>query len=93
MGQPVKISELAERMIRLSGLEPGLDVDLVFTGIRPGERLTETLFSPSEPTVEIGIPGVVAAKPHFPPLAQIRDVLDRLKDALSCGDRDAIFKL
>src|SRR3984885_10769858 len=37
MGQPIKIVDLAERLIRLSGLEPGRDVDIVFTGIRPGE--------------------------------------------------------
>ena len=39
MGQPVKIVDLAERMIRLSGLQPGHDIEIVFTGIRPGERL------------------------------------------------------
>src|SRR5229473_20165 len=44
MGQPVRIVDLAERMIRLSGLEPGKDVEIVFTGIRPGERLNEILF-------------------------------------------------
>src|SRR5258708_5958627 len=51
MGQPVKIVELAERMIRLSGLEPGLDIEEVFSGMRPGERLNETLFASQEPTV------------------------------------------
>ena len=45
MGQPVKIVELAERMIRLSGLEPGRDIEIIFTGIRPGERLQEVLFA------------------------------------------------
>ncbi len=45
MGQPVKIVDLAERMIRLSGLEPGKDVEIVFTGVRPGERLNEILFA------------------------------------------------
>jgi len=41
MGQPVKIVDLAERMIRLSGLQPGHDVEVVFTGMRPGERQHE----------------------------------------------------
>ena len=50
MGQPVKIVDLAERMIRLSGLEPGHDIDIVFTGMRPGERLNEILFASEEPT-------------------------------------------
>src|SRR6202034_3640749 len=45
MGHPVKIVELAERMIRLSGVEPGRDVDIAFTGIRPGERLNAILFA------------------------------------------------
>ena len=48
MGQPVKISDLAERMIRLSGLEPGRDIQIVFTGMRPGERLNEILFAREE---------------------------------------------
>src|ERR687886_729461 len=56
MGQPVRIVDLAERMIRLSGLEPGRDIDITFTGIRPGERLQEILFAHNEPIAEIGIP-------------------------------------
>ena len=44
MGQPVRIVELAEDLIRLSGLEPGKDIEIVFTGIRPGEKITEDLW-------------------------------------------------
>ncbi len=44
MGQPVKILELAEDLIRLSGLEPGRDIDISFTGVRPGEKMTEYLW-------------------------------------------------
>ena len=71
MGQPVKIVDLAERMIRLSGLEPGLDIEIVFTGMRPGERLNEILFASEEPTVEIGVAGIMAAKPNEPPMATL----------------------
>src|SRR5438128_5818684 len=49
MGQPVKIVDLAERMIRLSGLQPGHDIDIVFTGIRPGGRVNELQFATEEP--------------------------------------------
>src|SRR6266702_4476055 len=63
MGQPVKIVDLAERMIRLSGLQPGYDIEIVFTGMRPGERLHEILFASEEPTREIGVAGIMAAQP------------------------------
>ena len=52
----------------LSGLEPGRDIEIAFTGIRPGERLHEILFARDEPTAEIGIAGIVAAKPGSPSL-------------------------
>jgi FlaA1/EpsC-like NDP-sugar epimerase len=85
MGQPVKIVELAERMIRLSGLEPGQDVDIVFTGIRPGERLNEILFASEEPAVEIGVAGVMAAKPNEPAMQSLRKWIAALAQAI---DRD-----
>lgn len=48
MGDPVKISDLAENMIRLSGLEPGRDIEIVYTGLRPGEKLYEELLMNEE---------------------------------------------
>src|SRR5437016_13455096 len=72
MGQPVRILDLAERMIRLSGLEPGRDVEITFTGIRPGERLHEILFAREEPTAPVGIEGIVAAGPVRPSLEAMR---------------------
>jgi len=90
MGQPVKIVELAERMIRLSGLEPGIDIEIVFTGMRPGERLNEILFASEEPTVEIGIAGIMAAKPNEPPMQTLRKWLAALEDAIATDDRSTI---
>jgi FlaA1/EpsC-like NDP-sugar epimerase len=43
MGEPVRIVDLAEQLVRLSGLEPGTDIQVVFTGLRPGEKLAESL--------------------------------------------------
>jgi FlaA1/EpsC-like NDP-sugar epimerase len=92
MGQPVRIVDLAERMIRLSGLEPGKDVEIVFTGIRPGERLNEILFAADEPAADIGIPGIVAACPVSPALDTLRAWLATLEQALRRNDRDAIYR-
>ena len=80
MGQPVKIVDLAERMIRLSGLQPGHDIEIVFTGMRPGERLNEILFASEEPTIEIGVAGVMAAKPNEPPMQTLRKWIARAGD-------------
>jgi O-antigen biosynthesis protein WbqV len=91
MGQPVKIVDLAERMIRLSGLEPGRDIDITFTGIRPGERLQEILFAREEPTAPIGIEGIVAAKPVSPSLEAMRGWLAALEQGLAREDRSVIF--
>ena len=90
MGQPVKIVDLAERMIRLSGLQPGHDIEIAFTGIRPGERLNEILFANEEPTIEIGIAGIMAAKPNEPAILALRRWLAALEQAIVKDDRAAI---
>ena len=90
MGQPVKIVELAERMIRLSGLQPGHDIDIVFTGMRPGERLNEILFAHEEPPLEIGVAGVMAAKPNEPPMQSMRKWIAALQQAIVRDDRSTI---
>jgi FlaA1/EpsC-like NDP-sugar epimerase len=87
----VKIVDLAERMIRLSGLEPGRDIDITFTGIRPGERLQEILFAREEPTAPIGIDGIVAAKPVTPRLEAMRGWLVALEQGLRREDRSVIY--
>jgi O-antigen biosynthesis protein WbqV len=63
MGQPIRIVELAQRMIELSGLTPGRDIDIIYTGIRPGERLNEILFGTEEAATDIGVAGVLAGRP------------------------------
>ena len=91
MGQPVKILDLAERIIRLSGLEPGRDIDITFTGIRPGERLHEILFAREEPTADIGVAGVVAARPVTPSMETMRAWLATLDQGLSREERSVIY--
>jgi O-antigen biosynthesis protein WbqV len=93
MGQPVKIVDLAERIIRLSGLEPGRDIHITFTGIRPGERLHEILFAREEETADIGIPGIVATRPVQPSLEAIRAWAATLEQGLSRSERAVIYNV
>jgi O-antigen biosynthesis protein WbqV len=93
MGQPVKIVDLAERIIRLSGLEPGRDIQITFTGIRPGERLHEILFAREEETADIGIPGIVATRPVQPSLEAIRAWAATLEQGLSRSERAVIYNV
>lgn len=80
MGRPVKIVDLASQMIRLAGLEPGADIEIAFTGLRPGERLKEALESPGEKLVRTSVDGIMAA-PASPGL------VDRLDEAMAALDR------
>src|SRR5215467_4169105 len=92
MGQPVRIVDLAERMIRLSGLEPGYDIEIAFTGIRPGERLNEIRFAADEPSADLGIAGIMAARPASPSLDTLRAWLAALEQGLRRNDREAIYR-
>lgn len=93
MGQPVKIMDLAERMVRLSGLEPGCDIEIVFTGVRPGERLNEILFASEEPPVDIGISGIMAAEPNQPSMFAVKRWIAGLERAIDRDDGPAIREL
>lgn len=62
MGKPVKIVDLARKMIKLSGLTLGKDIQIVFTGLRPGEKLYEELLANEENTLETHHPKILIAK-------------------------------
>lgn len=86
MGRPVKIVDLAERMIRLAGLEPYKDIDITFVGKRPGEKLYEELFDFSETPHECNIPGVSVARPEGVQISKLRATILKLEKAASLGD-------
>jgi FlaA1/EpsC-like NDP-sugar epimerase len=93
MGEPVKIVDLATDLIKLSGLRPGADIEIVFSGIRPGEKLSEELYlgaEVAEPTTHAKI--VVA---RHVPLDEERFVarLDELRVAVSANDEAAARRL
>jgi FlaA1/EpsC-like NDP-sugar epimerase len=62
MGKPIRIVELARKMIRLSGFQPDKEIEIVFTGLRPGEKLFEELLSSSENTIPTHHPRIMIAK-------------------------------
>ena len=63
MGEPVKILDLAKRMIEAKGLAPGQDIEIKFTGLRPGEKLFEEIFLDTDKLIKTGADGVLLASP------------------------------
>ncbi len=93
MGEPVRIDDLARQMIRLAGLRPGEDVEIVYTGVRPGEKLHEELFYAHEtrrPTAGAGV--LIAQSPPSDPTVLL-PLLDRLEAAARKDDRAALVAL
>jgi FlaA1/EpsC-like NDP-sugar epimerase len=94
MGKPVKIVHLAEELIRLSGLRPYEDVDITFTGLRPGEKLYEELLLAGEgilPTAHEKIRVARAAECDRQALERQLEELDALARALDLNG--VVFKL
>jgi FlaA1/EpsC-like NDP-sugar epimerase len=86
MGEPVKIVDLARQMIRLAGLEPDRDIQIKFTGLRAGEKLTEILSDENEPLQATELPGILTTSPQIVPHATIDAFLDRLMEAAGVGN-------
>jgi O-antigen biosynthesis protein WbqV len=81
MGKPVRIVDLARQMVRLAGLRPDQDVQIVFTGLRPGEKLFEEIFHGAEAPVPTQRDGVLLASPRVVNPSVLGDGLDRLAEA------------
>ena len=78
MGEPVKITQLAEDLIRLSGFRPNRDIDIVFTGIRPGEKLFEELSIDGENATKTKHPKIFVGKGDAQSHATMRAAVDGL---------------
>ncbi len=89
MGHPVKIVDLAENLIRLSGLVPHRDIGLVFCGVRPGEKLHEELFYAQEGSTPSGLHGMVRVTPQALSQDWPGQKLVALKAAVEAGDSEA----
>lgn len=92
MGTPVKIADLAKKMIKLSGLELGKDIEIVYTGLRPGEKLFEELLNDNENTQPTHHQKILIAKVQQFPYDLIRNEVDDLISLLSTNDNDIIVK-
>ncbi len=79
MGEQVKIVEVARKMIRLSGLDPDKDIDIVFTGLRPGEKLYEELFNDSEENLPTHHPKIMIAKVKSQNFERVSQKLNQLE--------------
>ncbi|MDZ7703691.1 MAG: nucleoside-diphosphate sugar epimerase/dehydratase [Trueperaceae bacterium] len=92
MGEPVRIVDLAADLIRLSGFEPGADIPIVFSGIRPGEKLFEELTTEAERNAVTEHDKIFVARVPRVDREGLEHHLARLHHAASSGDRDALMR-
>ena len=93
MGEAVKIVDVARRLIRLAGLRPGIDVEIKFVGLRPGEKLYEELFDGEEERLPAAVDGVLLAASRPIDLGILRRVFDELAVACQHDDREVLEHL
>jgi O-antigen biosynthesis protein WbqV len=88
MGEAVKIVDLARRMIRLAGLRPEQDVEIRFTGLRPGEKLVERLYEEGALVSPTGNPDIsIVREPHQVGGDRFHALLEALLRTAETGDR------
>jgi FlaA1/EpsC-like NDP-sugar epimerase len=92
MGQPVAIRELAEQMIRLAGKHPGADIAIEYTGLRPGEKLHETVLHPEERYAHTANHRVLRSELRSVDMADMGRTLERLDLLLKGEYDDEVFK-
>lgn len=90
MGKPVKILDLAENMIRLSGLKPYIDIPIVEIGLRPGEKMYEELLIKTEELDRTFNEKIFIERDKAQPVEMIDKYLDRLKDAAETNNNTAV---
>ena len=93
MGKPVKIVDLARQVIRLSGLTPEKDVKIVYTGLRPGEKLYEELMHETENLVPTEHPSLMVARPRFVQIQTVRAQIDVIHASAQAGDSSEVLRL
>ena len=94
MGEPIRVLSLAEDLIRLSGLEPHRDIEIEFTRIRPGEKMTEELWDDGTPLLKTRHPDIFCLDTDAVlPDLDVSQAIDSLSAAAHSGDTDGIIDL
>lgn len=89
MGEPIRIWDLAENLVRLSGLRPGIDIEIVETGLRPGEKMYEELLMEGEDLLPTPNPSITVSAAEPRPIEAVNAGLETLQSSLENGN-DAV---
>lgn len=93
MGEPVKIVDLAKALIQLSGLEVGKDIEITFTGLRPGEKMYEELLMNEENTLPTKLSGIMISTGKEVSFEEVESKIEALERAMSASDQEALMVL
>jgi FlaA1/EpsC-like NDP-sugar epimerase len=93
MGKPVKISFLAEQMIKMAGYRPGIDIEIKYTGLRPGEKLYEEVLATKENTMPTKHDSIFIAKVRDYDYNEAKEVVDKLRELSRAVDIPNMVKL
>lgn len=93
MGEPVRIHDLARQMIRLAGLRYGRDIDIVYTGLRPGEKLYEEVLHASEELKPTKARGILLAAPRTADYAMLCRLIDELSKSAQSRNKERTLAL
>lgn len=93
MGEPVKIVDLARRMIMLSGLEVGKDIEIIYTGLRPGEKLYEELLSDNTKNLPTHHEKIMISKDPNMPYSEIESLVNQITKAAVRRDKDDVVRI
>ena len=94
MGEPMRIDDLAKQLARLSGLTPGKDIKIIYTGLRVGEKLHEKLFHKDEKKITTAHPDILLAKSRELDFLKIKNMINKMDELLIANkEKDAISEL